>query len=83
MLVHCEIAGHGLDKDWGPLTKRIHLAGDGLSNDSSSCVMSRGRARRFEFAGARQLADLIGGLRPDQAIALGALRPTWRTMSRL
>jgi hypothetical protein len=64
-----------LTKNGGPLTKRIHLAGDRLANDSSGCVMTHGRARRFEIATARQLAELIGGLQDDQAITLGALRP--------
>jgi hypothetical protein len=58
----------------GPLTKRIHLDGDHLANASSACVMSRGRAKRFQFDTAQQLADLIGGQRPNEAIVLGALR---------
>jgi hypothetical protein len=64
-----------ITKIGGPLTKRIHLDGDHLSNDSSACVMSRGRAERFQFDTAQQLADLIGSLGPNQALALGALPP--------
>jgi hypothetical protein len=64
-----------ITKRGGPLTKRIHLDGDHLSNDSSACVMSRGRAERFQFGAAQQLADLIGGLGSSQALALGALPP--------
>src|SRR6516162_32443 len=56
-----------ITKHGGPLTKRIHLDGDHLSNDSSACVMSRGRAERFQFDTAQQLADLIGSLGPNQA----------------
>jgi hypothetical protein len=62
-----------ITKHGGPLTKRIHLDGDHLANDSSACVMSRGRAERFQFATAQQLADLIGSLDSSQALALGAL----------
>jgi hypothetical protein len=35
--------------------------------------MSQGRAERFGFDTAQQLADLIGSLGPSQALALGAL----------
>jgi len=59
----------------GPLTKRISLAADGsVKSDGSACVMSNGEARRVPIAGVEQLAALIGGLEPNQAIALGALR---------
>ena len=60
----------------GPLTKRISLSPDGkLISDGSACVMSRGRAQRVRLGGVNEFSALIGGLRSDQAIALGALRP--------
>jgi hypothetical protein len=59
----------------GPLTKRISLAPDGaLVSDGSACVMTHGTAERVRIAGMGKLAALIGKLRPNQAIALGALR---------
>jgi hypothetical protein len=62
-------------KEGGPLTKTIALGGDGVPvSDGSACIMSRGRARRFRFGVARQLADLIDGLTSGEAITLGALR---------
>ena len=64
-----------LSKDGGALTKRIALARDGtVTSDGSACVMSRGIAERMHIDGVEQLASLIGELRSDQAIALGALR---------
>ena len=62
-------------KAGGPLTKRISLNGDGSTkSDGSGCLMPRGTAVRTPIAGIAELAGLIAGLRPDQAIALGALR---------
>jgi hypothetical protein len=63
-------------KGGGPLTKRISLAADGsLKSDGSACVMSRGTAKRFTFAGVGQFATLIEHFAPHQAITLGGLRP--------
>jgi hypothetical protein len=63
-------------KAGGPLTKRISLTDDGLlKSDGSACVMSRGVAERIEIKNIAQFGELIGGLAPDQAIALGTLRP--------
>ena len=63
-------------KSGGPLTKRISLAADGsLKSDGSGCVMSRGTAKRFTFAGVGQFATLIEHFAPHQAITLGGLRP--------
>ena len=60
----------------GPLTKRISLSPDGkLISDGSACVMSRGHAQRVRLRSVTEFGSLIGGLQPDQAIALGALRP--------
>lgn len=62
-------------KTGGPLTKRISLNDDGSTkSDGSGCLMPRGIAERTPIAGIAELAALISGLRPDQAIALGALR---------
>jgi hypothetical protein len=64
-----------LAKNDGPLTKRISLAVDGsLQSDASACVMTRGIARRFQFDGVEELAAAIARLRPNEALALGALR---------
>ena len=62
-------------KSGGPLTKVIKLAADGsIKSDGSACMMSSGTAERVRIGSARELADLIGSLRPFEAIALGALR---------
>ena len=63
------------NKAGGPLTKRISFAPDGkLMCDGSACVMSHGTAERVKVTSVGGLATLIGTLRPNQAIALGALR---------
>jgi hypothetical protein len=65
----------GFIKSGGPLTKLISLAADGsINNDSSACVMSSGEARRIPITDVKQLTELIGKLKPNEAIALGALR---------
>jgi hypothetical protein len=65
----------GFTKANGPLTKRISLAPDGsVKSDGSACVMARGTAQRVRIADVRELAAVIENVRPDQAIALGALR---------
>ncbi|SHN66588.1 hypothetical protein [Bradyrhizobium erythrophlei] len=62
-------------KTGGPLTKRISLNEDGSTkSDGSGCLMPRGTAVRTPIDGIAELAALISGLRPDQAISLGALR---------
>jgi hypothetical protein len=64
-----------ITKAGGPLTKQIRLDENGeLRSDGSACVMSRGTAQRRLLAGVGDLAALIGDLRSNQAIALGALR---------
>jgi hypothetical protein len=58
----------------GPLTKRISLGSDGkMISDGSACVMSHGRAERARISNLTMLANVISGLRSDQAITLGAL----------
>jgi hypothetical protein len=62
-------------KAGGPLTKRIFLNDDGsTTSDGTACTMPRGVAERIPLAGIAELATLVAELRPDQAIALGALR---------
>ena len=59
----------------GPLTKRISLAPDGsVKSDGSACVMARGTAQRLSIADISELAAAIEQTKPEQAIALGALR---------
>ncbi len=66
----------GLSSATGPLTKRISLSDTGaLISDGSACVMGRGHARRVHLASMTEFADTIRRLDPNQAIALGALRP--------
>jgi hypothetical protein len=58
------------------LTKRLALSTDGsLVSDGSACVMVEGFARRARLNGLDGHAALINNLNPDEAIALGALRP--------
>jgi hypothetical protein len=65
----------GFTKANGPLTKRISLAPDGsVKSDGSACLMARGTAQRVRIADVHELAAVIENVRPDQAIALGALR---------
>jgi hypothetical protein len=66
----------GFAKANGPLTKRISLGPDGKPvSGGSACVMGAGRACRLPFASIAEFADCIGALDPNEAIALGALRP--------
>ena len=63
-------------KSGGILTKRILLAADGsVKSDGGACKMSHGVARRVEVAGVQQLAEVIDRMQPNQAIALGVLKP--------
>jgi len=64
----------GLTSASGLLTKRISLGDDGLLvSDGSACVMGQGAARRVRLPGITAFADLIGGLKSSEAIALGSL----------
>ena len=59
----------------GPLTKRISLEADGsIRSDGSACLMARGSACRIHLSAASDLGTLIERLKPNEAIALGALR---------
>ena len=72
-----------LTKDGGPLTKQISMNKDGsILSDGTACVMVRGRAQRVRLGSMQELAELIETLKSSEAIALGALRPTWRTTSK-
>src|SRR6266404_7990026 len=63
-------------KSGGPLTKRIELDASGRArSDGSACIMTRGVAQRAPISCVANLAELIGALRSNQAIALGSLRP--------
>jgi len=65
----------GLTSASGVLTKRISLGDDGLLvSDGSACVMGQGAAKRVRLPGISAFADLIGGLKSSEAIALGSLR---------
>jgi hypothetical protein len=58
------------------LSKRIFLdEGGALMSDGSQCRMVEGVATRAFAASARDLAGHIAACGPDQAIALGALKP--------
>ena len=58
------------------LSKRIFLDEAGaLKSDGSQCRMAEGIATRAFAASARDLAGHIAACGPDQAIALGALKP--------
>jgi hypothetical protein len=62
-------------KSGGPLTKRISLNDDGSTkSDGSGCLMPRGTAARTPIIDIAELGGMISALRPNQAIALGALR---------
>jgi hypothetical protein len=64
-----------LTKSGGPLTKRVTLLSDGsIKSDGSACVMAKGWAQRFQFGDMATLAAKIANLRPDEALALGAMR---------
>ena len=63
------------DKDRGVLSKTISLVDGEVKSDGSTCRMARGWARRRLLAGVAELATLIEGLKSNQAITLGALRP--------
>jgi hypothetical protein len=63
-------------KTGGPLTKRISLGPDEkMISDGSACVMSHGRAARVIVSSLTEAATLIAGLRSNQAITLGMMRP--------
>ncbi|MBV9824100.1 MAG: hypothetical protein JO001_00210 [Alphaproteobacteria bacterium] len=65
-----------LTKNGGPLTKRISITENGaLLSSGSHCVMTIGQAFRLPLADIGALAEVIDRLKPENAIALGRLRP--------
>jgi hypothetical protein len=59
----------------GPLTKKISLSATGtIVSDGSACLMVQGTAERVQVENVDALAALIGALKSNQAITLGALR---------
>jgi hypothetical protein len=63
-------------KRGGTMSKRIWLDDDGkVISDGSACAMAHGIARRVEIADIRTYADLINACRPNEAVALGRLKP--------
>jgi hypothetical protein len=59
----------------GPLSKKIALGADGKPiSDGSACIMSRGIATRVRLPDLHSVAQFIGSLGANEAIALGALR---------
>jgi hypothetical protein len=58
----------------GLLSKHIELINGKISNDSSACFMSRGKARRVPIASVQELANFINAMKPSDAYALGRLR---------
>src|SRR5258705_12285122 len=63
-------------KSGGPLTKRIELDASGRAkSDGSGCIMTVGVAQRAPISCVAHLGELIAGLKSNQAIALGSLRP--------
>jgi hypothetical protein len=63
------------EKIGGVLSKRIWLDSEGkVCSDGSACVMTRGSALRLRIADVSELAAMIEKIRPNEALALGALR---------
>lgn len=59
----------------GPLSKKIALGADGKPvSDGSACIMSRGIATRVRLPDLHSVAQFIGCLGANEAIALGTLR---------
>ena len=57
----------------GPLTKKISLSATGtIVSDGSACLMVQGTAERVQVENVDALAALIGALKSNQAITLGA-----------
>ena len=62
-------------KKTGALSKRIELDADGVPrSDGSACKMKEGEARRIKLNGVAALAELIGQMPSEEALALGRLR---------
>jgi hypothetical protein len=64
-------------KSGGPLSKHIELIDGKIANDSSSCRMAKGSARRvrIDLANMQAFAGLINAFGPQEAYAIGRLKP--------
>ena len=61
-------------KDGGPLTKRLSIDEAGaLVSDGSACRMSHGTAQSVSVTSMEEFAQLISGLDQAEAVALGRL----------
>lgn len=61
-------------KSNGILSKRISMGADGKPfPDGSECRMARGTAVNTAVASVREFADLINGMKPEQALSLGRI----------
>ena len=59
----------------GILSKRITLTKSGEVNaNGRECCMSRGRAHRVKLNGIHSMAELVGNMASEEALALGRLR---------
>jgi hypothetical protein len=62
-------------KDGGHLSKRISINEAGkIHSDGSACLMTRGIANRRTISSVEELAQIIGYMPSNQALALGRLR---------
>lgn len=61
-------------KSGGILTKRVFLKDGTVAVDATACLMIEGMAQRISVPGAVELADLMAGLSPQQALAFGKTR---------
>jgi hypothetical protein len=65
----------GFSKRGGPLSKCIYFDENGeLTSNSDACQMIEGSAQRFQPSDVHALADVISKMKPEHALALGALR---------
>src|SRR4051794_3553579 len=67
----------------GILTKRISLKDGKPHSDGSACVMSNGWAEHVSLDSLHEFADFIHSLKPNEAIALGALCEDLRDRERV
>jgi hypothetical protein len=57
-----------------PLSKEIALAADGSVQSTSHAVLTQGTARRVPVPDIHTLAEIVAGIEPNEALALGRLR---------
>ena len=75
-MINCSAEITVFVKNGGPLSKHIELLDGKIANDSSSCRMAKGDARRvkIDLADMTSFADLINGFSPKEAYAIGRLK---------